>query len=59
MLLAAYDEGDSDDDGPAVYCSTHKDKVISRREFISPVTKDPVKYSGKFIFGPSLRTRLS
>ncbi|KAI0094083.1 hypothetical protein BDY19DRAFT_902747 [Irpex rosettiformis] len=38
------DEDDNDDGIIQVYCSQHKDKVLDKKEFLSPVTGEYVKF---------------
>ncbi len=40
---------DSDDEGTEiqVYCAVHKDKVLDKKEFLSPVTGEYVKFAGE------------
>lgn len=46
-LTSVLGDDEDEDGGIQVYCAQHKEKVLDKKEFLSPVTGEYVKFSGK------------
>ena len=51
-LTSVLGDDEDEDGGIQVYCAQHKEKVLDKKEFLSPVTGEYVKFSGKPLYLP-------
>ena len=49
-LTSVLGDDEDEDGGIQVYCAQHKEKVLDKKEFLSPVTGEYVKFSGKPLY---------